>query len=206
MMNWLHSQLRIMSTWRYEQDGQPRGPVETAALQALLNSGTLSPETLVWKDGMTNWVPARTLPEFAGTTPAGGTVPPVSPSAGVPPAAAPPPPPGGADTDAADIEKNKIFAVLAYIGILFLVPLLAAPQSKFARYHTNQGVVLFLAAIVASAASFVLVMVPFVGCLAAVLPVVVGVGSLVLMIMGIINAASGQCKPLPLIGQFQLIK
>ncbi len=36
-------------------------------------------------------------------------------------------------------------AVLAYI--IFLIPLLAAKDSKFARYHTNQGLVLFLAAL-----------------------------------------------------------
>lgn len=38
-----------------------------------------------------------------------------------------------------DINQNKVMAVLAYIGILVLVPLLAAPNSKYARYHVNQG-------------------------------------------------------------------
>ena len=109
-------------------------------------------------------------------------------------------------SDAADIDANKIFAVLAYIGLLFLVPLLAAPQSRFARYHTNQGVVLFLASIIAWGGLAVLMFVPLVGCLAMPVMVAVGAGSLVLMIMGIINAASGQCKPLPLIGHYQLIK
>lgn len=42
-------------------------------------------------------------------------------------------------------QNDKIFGVLAYIGILWLVPLLAAPKSKFAKYHANQGLVyLFL--------------------------------------------------------------
>ena len=31
-----------------------------------------------------------------------------------------------------DAEENKVFAILAYIGILVLVPILAAPNSKFA--------------------------------------------------------------------------
>ena len=43
-----------------------------------------------------------------------------------------------------DISKNRAFAILAYIGLLFLVPLLAAPNSPFARYHTNQGLLLFI--------------------------------------------------------------
>jgi len=46
---------------------------------------------------------------------------------------------------AEDIENNKVMALLAYI--IFLVPLLAAKESKFAMFHTNQGLVLFLAAI-----------------------------------------------------------
>ena len=110
------------------------------------------------------------------------------------------------ESAAADIEKNKVFAVLAYLGILFLVPLLAAPQSKFARYHANQGAVLFLASLLTFIGSFILLLIPFVGCLASFLPLAIIVASLILMIMGIINAAAGQCKPLPLIGHFQLIK
>jgi uncharacterized membrane protein len=43
-----------------------------------------------------------------------------------------------------DINENKTMAILAYI--LFFVPLLAARESKFAMYHANQGLVLFLAA------------------------------------------------------------
>lgn len=46
--------------------------------------------------------------------------------------------------DPQDINDNKGMSVLAYIGFLFLIPLLACPNSKYARYHTNQGLVLFL--------------------------------------------------------------
>ncbi|MDB6015807.1 MAG: putative rane protein [Pedosphaera sp.] len=196
-----------MSTWRYVQNGQNCGPLEISALQTILNNGTISRDTLVWTEGMPNWVPANTIPELGGTTPPVSS----SPAAGVPPVGGPgsaPPPiaPPAIVSDTADIEQNKVFAVLAYIGILFLVPLLAAPNSRFARFHTNQGIVLFLASIIGGAGSFVLMMVPFVGCFAVLLPVVVGVGSFVLMILGIINAATGQYKPLPLIGHFELIK
>ena len=37
--------------------------------------------------------------------------------------------------DSRDVEDNKVMAILAYIWILFLVPLLAAKNSRFARYH-----------------------------------------------------------------------
>ncbi len=41
-----------------------------------------------------------------------------------------------------DIKNNKLYAVLAYFGILVLVPIFAAPKSKFARFHANQGLLL----------------------------------------------------------------
>ena len=44
--------------------------------------------------------------------------------------------------DPLDIQNNKAMGILAYIGFLVLVPLLAAPQSKFARYNSSQGLVL----------------------------------------------------------------
>jgi uncharacterized membrane protein len=192
-----------MSTWRYVQKNQPCGPVETPELQTLLHNGTLSPETLVWKVGMAHWAPARTLPELAQTAPAGATAPPIPPSVATPPNSVPP---VSADADLADVEKNKIFAVIAYLGILFLVPLLAAPHSKYARYHTNQGLVLFLLTLALNGAATNHLFIPFIGGVSNVLSVAVGITALVLVIMGIVNAASGQCKPLPLIGQIQLLK
>ena len=62
-----------------------------------------------------------------------------------------------AEYDAQDIEKNKVMALLAYI--IFLIPLLAAKDSKFARFHTNQGLVLFLGGIIAS----VVAVIPVIG-------------------------------------------
>lgn len=55
------------------------------------------------------------------------------------PAYQPPIAPG--KTELQDAQENKGMAVLAYL--IFLIPLLAAKESKFARYHTNQGLVLF---------------------------------------------------------------
>ena len=46
--------------------------------------------------------------------------------------------------DPNDVQSNKVMAILAYFGILFLIPLLAAKESAYARYHTNQGRVRYL--------------------------------------------------------------
>ena len=39
--------------------------------------------------------------------------------------------------DSNDVAQNKVMGILAYIGFLFLVPLLAAKDSKYARFHAN---------------------------------------------------------------------
>ena len=99
--------------------------------------------------------------------------------------------------DAQDIEKNKVMAVLAYI--LFFIPLLAAKDSKFARFHTNQGLVLFLGGIIAS----VVAVIPVIGWIVAP---IAGLVITVLAIIGILNALNGRAKELPVIGKFKILK
>ncbi len=99
--------------------------------------------------------------------------------------------------DAQDIEKNKVMAVLAYI--LFFIPLLAAKDSKFARFHTNQGFVLFLGGIIAS----VVAVIPVIGWIVAP---IAGLVITVLAVIGIINALNGRAKELPVIGKLKILK
>lgn len=102
-----------------------------------------------------------------------------------------------------DISNNKVMAILAYFGILVLVPLLAAKESPFARFHANQGLVLFVASIICWIVAAVLSSISsWLGLIGTILYIVIGV----LAIIGIINAATGKAKQLPLIGGIQLIK
>ena len=41
--------------------------------------------------------------------------------------------------DIRDAQDNKVMAILAYFGPLVLIPIFAAKESRFARYHANQG-------------------------------------------------------------------
>lgn len=101
------------------------------------------------------------------------------------------------------MEGNKLLAAISYIGILFLVPLLAAKDDAFARYHANQGLVLFIANIAAAIAGFILGFIPVIGVIVAW---IIRIALFVLMILGIINALKGEMKPLPLIGGIEIIK
>lgn len=104
-----------------------------------------------------------------------------------------------AQMDPNDIQQNKILAVIGYFGILFLVPLLAAQNSRFARFHANQSLVLFLADIVFG----IVMVIPLVGWIVGMVGCI---ATLVFQIMGIVYAATGKAKEVPLLGKIKIIK
>lgn len=93
--------------------------------------------------------------------------------------------------------QYKAIAVFAYI--LFFLPLIFARQSRFAMYHCNQALILFLTFI---ACNTMLGMISFIAWF--LLPIV-NLGCVFLMIVGMLNAAGGLMRPLPVIGKLSLI-
>ncbi len=124
--------------------------------------------------------------------------------------------------DPIDISNNKIYAVLSYLGLLVLVPIIAAPKSKFARFHANQGLVLFIIEIAYGIARGIILAVlktafgissifanPILSVIYSVISTVTGLISVVFLIfavIGIIFAASDQAKELPIISKFNILK
>lgn len=70
----------------YAQDGQQHGPVSESELLNLIKSGDVSRDDLVWKSGMENWQPIRSvrslLPSETSNTPAPPDLGPYSESTG----------------------------------------------------------------------------------------------------------------------------
>lgn len=107
-------------------------------------------------------------------------------------------------------------AVLAYLSWLVLIPLFAAKDSKFARFHVNQGLVLAISEIVwwiaigiirgIFIASLNLGIIASLGVISVLLNTAVSIGFLVLLIIGIVNAVNGQKKELPIIGGIRILK
>jgi hypothetical protein len=154
-----------MSDWYYAVDNEQKGPINESELKANFATNKLPTDTLVWKDGMDNWAPANQVAAFSFRPPPAPAK--VQPAPAAAPAAVPAPvvtetPAAGnpdsttpvnltslitakgeaLEVDPDDAEKNKIFGILAYL--VFFVPLLAAKDSPYAKYHANQGLVLFL--------------------------------------------------------------
>ncbi len=133
------------------------------------------------------------------------------------------------DTGAQDIQKNKVMAALAYI--LFFIPMLTGTCkiSPFVKFHTNQGTVLFIAALIWHVIVNILAVIliplailkpgPFVTFLSLILTewgwvvwsflVIFATfisWPVIFAVYGIVNAVRGKFKPLPLIGRIKIIK
>jgi uncharacterized membrane protein len=110
------------------------------------------------------------------------------------------------------INEGKSIAWLAYLWILFLVPLLAQPENPFSRYHARQGLMLFLfdlalgvvwlilwgisAAIVAVTYGGAFFCIPLVAAIMGILYVL----TFVLAIIGIIQSVTGKFWRMPVFG------
>lgn len=211
-----------MSDWYYAANNEQKGPVNESELKANLASNKLPADTLVWKDGMDNWTPANQVAAFTfRPAPAPAKVqPPVAatPAAKADPAVNNPDStkpvdmkdlmgtPEALEVNADDADKNKIFGILAYLSFLCFVPIIVAKDSPYAKYHANQGLVLFLAEFATILITSAFVFIPFLGIIVYFLHLILSLVFLAVSILGIINAAAGKCVPLPVIGGIKLLK
>jgi len=95
---------------------------------------------------------------------------------------------GGADVVR---EQDKVHLVLAYIGLLCLIPLLTVKDSPFVQWHAKQGLVLSL---VGFGSMFLGVLGPL-----AYLNCLLWPAMFVMAIMGIVKAMQGQRWRIPLV-------
>lgn len=130
--------------------------------------------------------------------------------AGQPVARQPQQPDTATGYDPKDIEANKVMALLSYLGILVLVPLFAAKESKFARFHANQGLILCLAAIAYGVAYSIVssILLALSWRLYTVVSLIglLGFAFAVWAVIGIINSLNGKAKELPVIGKYKILK
>ena len=54
--------------WYYSENGTQAGPVDETALHSLVSSGQLNPDSLVWREGMTDWKSYSQIPELIAPT------------------------------------------------------------------------------------------------------------------------------------------
>ena len=96
--------------------------------------------------------------------------------------------------------------ILSYLSWLVLIPLIAAPKSPFARFHANQGLILAIIEIAFGIVLGALSLIPVIGIVFNIILSLLGLVFLLFSILGIVNAANGKAKELPVIGKIRLIK
>src|SRR5690242_14913957 len=68
-------------SWFYASNGQQQGPIPEAQFRDLIARGSVTPETLVWSEGMSGWQRAGEIPDLMS----GASRPPAMPRPGPPP-------------------------------------------------------------------------------------------------------------------------
>lgn len=98
--------------------------------------------------------------------------------------------------------EDRTVAILSYLTIIgFIVALVLHSNKKTALggYHLRQCLGMIVTAIALSIGGMVLAFIPIIGWLAVL---AAWIGFLVLWVMGLIAAASGQQKPVPVVGDY----
>ena len=123
-----------------------------------------------------------------------------------------------AEFDAQDINDNKILSLFSYIGILVLIPILAAKDSKFAKFHANQGLVILLGELALAAIKFVVELIlgftiykiviigTILGMVVGLVFWVLGAALFALAIYGIICAVQGKAVKFPYFDKVTILK
>ena len=121
-----------------------------------------------------------------------------------------------AEYDPGDIEANKVVCGISYLGILFFLPLIACPDSRFGKFHANQALLVLILMVAGGFIANVVGMICgafwAIPALGAIMNVVSGVVSAVCgivpfaaFIFGLVNALCGKAAELPIIGKINLI-
>lgn len=105
-----------------------------------------------------------------------------------------------------DIISTKHICIFSYLGVLFLIPLVLCKESKFVKFHANQGLILFIYSMILTAITRAISYLPFISFVSGILSLVVSVSILLFMVLGIKNTVNGKAKELPIIGKYRLIK
>ena len=112
-----------------------------------------------------------------------------------------------ANYSAKDKEDSKLWAILAYFGLLCLIPLFAAKESPYAKFHTNQGLVFLIFEACLGVLSIIFSLIPFVKTVIApfFLSATIIFGA-TMFVYGLMNAVQDRAKELPGIGGIRILK
>lgn len=114
-------------------------------------------------------------------------------------------PPASSEPAATAVAEDKTVAILSYltlIGFIVAIVLHGSKKTNLGAFHLRQTLGLLIAGIVFGFGGVIIAMIPVLGWIAVPL---IWIGFFVLWLMGLIAAATGQMKPVPVLGdKFQV--
>lgn len=128
-----------MALWYFGENGQQNGPVDDAGIRQAMAAGQLNPQTLVWREGMPNWLPLAQVPELFSPDPAafppGSPYPPPYAGGYAPPYGSMAPPTSGLAI--ASMVCGIVAPCLCYFAIVAAIPAVICGHLAMARIREN---------------------------------------------------------------------
>lgn len=103
-------------------------------------------------------------------------------------------------------DTVKWMSALAYLSILFFLPLVVVPESEDGKFHANQAFTLLLVGIALGIIGGLLGWIPVLGVLIGIVVSLGYIGCFILAVIGFINGLNQEQKKLPIIGGYTFLK
>ncbi len=97
--------------------------------------------------------------------------------------------------------EDKTVAIIAYItliGFIIAIIMHGNNKTKLGAFHIRQSLGIIVYAIAATVVGLILAFIPFLG---FIISIALNLSILAAWIMGLVGAASGEMKPLPVVGE-----
>lgn len=109
------------------------------------------------------------------------------------------PPPAATPVVVAEDKTVAIVSYLTLIGFIVAIVLHGNKKTQLGAYHLRQSLGLMIAFVVCWVVNAILVFIPIIGWL---MIMALWLGLLVIWLFGLVNAASGKLKPVPVVGEY----
>ncbi len=116
----------------------------------------------------------------------------------------PPPPQEPGQPEGKAGEVNVLMAILSYFGIFALIPFFVEKEDEFIQFHAKQGITLMLAEIIVSIIFMILSFIPVLGCIIAIVQLLLFLALFVFHIILMIKASKGEWYKIPYIYDYSL--
>ena len=106
--------------------------------------------------------------------------------------------------DQQDVNSNKVIVIISLLfSILFFLPLVACPQSRYGRFYANQGLIMFILFAVGNVLRFVIGGIPLIG---SVIVLIYSLITVIAWLIVFVGACTGKASRVPVLGFIEIIR